>query len=149
MTRQSGLFTFAAPIPPAPPQTKRERRSRTRSAKKRIYAEGRKVKVLRHKSGRYIFVVLYGDTPLYVSTEQFPKRGDAKAAAKAFMRGLPDDWVVRRGGPEVYRGYCYHCLGKGKVVLAARHRNGHTASMCRKCYDERHPGLLEKWEDVE
>ena len=131
------------------PPARTRLRSRTQSARQRIYAEGRKVKVLRHKSGRYIFVVLYGDTPLYVSTEQFPKRGDAKAAGKAFMRDLPDDWVVRRGGPEVYRGYCYHCLGKGKVALAASHRNGHTAFMCCKCYDEHHPGLLEKWGDVD
>ena len=102
-----------------------------------------KVKTVRAASGRYRYLIFWKDAPLLLSREEYPKVGDAKSAGKAKARelaGLPPPMHVGLDG------YCHECLQAGQMRKGVTMDNAGTPGvLCRACWEERHPGLLQKW----
>ncbi|MCY4056614.1 MAG: hypothetical protein OXG44_01300 [Gammaproteobacteria bacterium] len=103
-----------------------------------------KIKTIRTQSGRYRYLVLYGTAPLVLSREEYAKVGDAKSAGKAKAREL--EGVLPPPMHVGLDGYCHQCLQSGQMVKGVTMDNAGTPGvLCKACWEERHPGLLQKW----
>jgi len=169
---QPTLFTLAASPPPAPgtnepaikepaavspppatsakeQDTKEPAAADTQTARKRSaatfdYGRGRKIRTVRRDNGRHSFLVHFQDAVLYLSPVTYPSAADAASAGKTFLRNLPADWLQRRHPLNALDGQCHRCLERGKAVPAVD--NGRSP-LCRPCWQQLHPGQLEKWDE--
>ncbi len=165
---QSTLFTLAASPPPAPatkdpaavspppatstkepapkePDTASTQPASKRDAKQFDYGQGRKIKTVRRDNGRHSFLVHFQDAVLYLSPVTYPTAADAASAGKTFLHSLPADWLQRRHPVDALDGQCHRCLERGKAVPAV---NNGRSPLCRPCWQQLHPGQLEKWDEA-
>lgn len=159
---QPTLFTLAASPPPATttmeppaalpppasaakePTAARARPPRKRQAKTFDYGRGRKIRTVRRDNGRHSFLVHFQDAVLYLSPVTYPSAADARNAGKTFLHSLPDDWLQRRHPVDALDGQCHRCLERGKAVRA---EDSGRSPLCRPCWQQLHPGQLEKWKE--
>ena len=101
-----------------------------------------RVKVIRAADGRYRYLIVAGQLPIFLSKPHHRTVGDAKSAGKAKARLLG-----HVAGPlhVQIRGLCIECLYHGVERRAVRlDKAGAASVLCRGCWEERHPGQLEK-----
>lgn len=111
----------------------------------------KKVKTVRATSGRHRFVVVAGNRVLHLSKHEFPTVGDAKSAGKAKAKDIevfpfcgPGEWPQLDA--VILQGLCRPCLLKGREITGvALGKSGTPSEFCRECWEERHPGQLERW----
>ena len=100
------------------------------------------VKTTRAVAGRHRYLIVAGNLPILLSKSIYRTVGDAKSAGKAKARLLgPVDGPLHIQ----LRGLCIECLYHGFERRTVRLDNAGTASvLCRVCYEERHPGHLQR-----